>query len=96
MKKIFLLITFLGIAGYSQSLTSSQSLIRDRDIEIVNDSIYDMFSRLEANRIPNGLLLDAAVEFADLSKYNGTLPDFLYFFQNRYGYLYHHRLIYEK
>ncbi|MDR3327706.1 MAG: T9SS type A sorting domain-containing protein [Prevotellaceae bacterium] len=72
MKKIFLLITFLGIAGYSQSL------IRDRDIEIVNDSIYEMFSRLEANRIPNGLLLDAAVEFADLSKYNGTLPDSSY------------------
>ena len=30
---------------------------------------------MEKNRAPNGLLLDYAMEFADLNSYNGTLTD---------------------
>lgn len=34
-----------------------------------------VFSPLEKNRVPTGLLLDYAMEFADLKSYNGVLTD---------------------
>lgn len=42
--------------------------------EFINRMNY-VFSPLEKDRVPNGLLLDYAMEFADLKSYNGVLTD---------------------
>jgi hypothetical protein len=38
-----------------------------------SDRMNYVFQRLEKNRVPNGLLLDYALEFTNLSNFNGTL-----------------------
>ncbi|MCK9404781.1 MAG: hypothetical protein M0Q26_15415 [Chitinophagaceae bacterium] len=42
--------------------------------EFINRMNY-VFALLEKNRVPNGLLLDYAMEFADFKSYNGVLTD---------------------
>lgn len=42
--------------------------------EFINRMNY-VFGSLEKNRVPTGLLLDYAMEFADLKSYNGVLTD---------------------
>lgn len=46
--------------------------------EVYDNTLQNIFSNLEKNKIPNGLLLDAAIEYADLKKYDGSLPDSSY------------------
>lgn len=51
------------------------SLAQDEiNTEFINRMNY-VFSPLEKNRVPNGLLLDYAMEFVDLKSYNGVLTD---------------------
>ena len=40
-----------------------------------SDRMNYIFQQIEKSRIPNGLLLDYAMEFADLKSYNGVLTD---------------------
>jgi len=40
-----------------------------------SNQMNNVFSTLEKNRVPHGLLLDYAFEFAELSNYNGVLTD---------------------
>ncbi|MGC4129946.1 MAG: hypothetical protein QM564_10455 [Bergeyella sp.] len=42
------------------------------------NELHSVFTDLEKDRIPTGLLLDAAVELANLSKYNGVIQDSSY------------------
>lgn len=47
-------------------------------VETNSDFINQMntvFSTLEKNRVPNGLLLDYSIELADLTQYKGVLTD---------------------
>ena len=72
MKKTFtkqlcllLLLCALSLSSFAQNEINS---------EFINRMNY-VFSPLEKNRVPNGLLLDYAMEFADLKSYNGVLTD---------------------
>lgn len=64
-KHLHLYLLFVGFLGFGQVPAP----------EIHDNSIANYFQFVEKDRIPNGLLLDAAVEFADLKRYDGTLPD---------------------
>lgn len=51
------------------------SLAQDEiNTDFINRMNY-VFAPLEKDRVPNGLLLDYAMEFADLKSYNGVLTD---------------------
>lgn len=62
---------FLIILG---ALTLSVSAQDEINTEFINRMNY-VFSPVEKNRVPNGLLLDYAMEFADVKSYNGVLTD---------------------
>lgn len=66
-RQLLALILFCAFSStiYSQAETNT---------EFSNRMNY-VFSPLEKNRVPHGLLLDYAVEFADLKSYNGVLTD---------------------
>ena len=69
--------TFTKQLRFSLSLCSfsiSSSAQDETNTEFINRMNY-VFSPLEKNRVPNGLLLDYAMEFADLKSYTGTLTD---------------------
>jgi hypothetical protein len=55
-------------------LTLSSFAQDEINTEFINRMNY-VFSPLEKNRVPNGLLLDYAMEFADLKSYSGVLTD---------------------
>ncbi|MBW7840688.1 MAG: T9SS type A sorting domain-containing protein [Chitinophagaceae bacterium] len=64
--------TFLALLLCAISLSSfAQDEI---NTEFINRMNY-VFSALEKNRVPNGLLLDYSFEFADLKSYSGVLTD---------------------
>ena len=65
-KSIFLLCYFC----FSLSLLA-QPTINGEWTETVNET----FSELEKERIPTGILLDYAMEFADVAAYNGAMTD---------------------
>src|SRR5690554_4493184 len=65
MKKITLLL-FIGIA----SLSFSQQVANP--VESWSSKIKPIFQGLNKSRIPNGILLDYAMEFTDVSIYNGN------------------------
>ena len=65
-KSIFLLCYFC----FSLSLLA-QPTINGEWTETVNET----FSELEKERIPTGILLDYAMEFADVTAYNGAMTD---------------------
>lgn len=72
MKKIttdlaFVLVFFFAI----NTRISAQNIVNSDFINQVNTA----FSGLDKSRVPNGLLLDYAMELADLNSYNGTLTD---------------------
>ena len=62
---LLLLVCLFEIAAYSQNETNTE----------FNSRMNYVFALLEKNRVPNGLLLDRALEFAELKSYNGTLTD---------------------
>ncbi|MCK9404151.1 MAG: hypothetical protein M0Q26_12200 [Chitinophagaceae bacterium] len=55
-------------------LTLSALAQDEINTEFINRINY-VFSPVEKNRVPNGLLLDYAMEFADVKSYNGVLTD---------------------
>ncbi|MEL6810231.1 MAG: T9SS type A sorting domain-containing protein [Bacteroidota bacterium] len=68
MKKSFLLCVFLAIlsgSAFSQQQISSE----------FKDLMDHTFENLEKHRVPNGVLLDAAMEFTNVQAFNGTLTD---------------------
>ncbi|WP_223605692.1 T9SS type A sorting domain-containing protein [Chryseobacterium sp. OSA05B] len=72
--KVFLFILSLsGFIGFGQT---KKVIPRTKDIQ--DNTLQSVFANLEKDRIPNGLLLDAAIEFANLKKYDGTMPDSSY------------------
>lgn len=58
---VILLILFCSIANAQTDINTSFS-----------DRMNYIFQQLEKNRVPNGLLLDYAMEFTNLSNFNGT------------------------
>ena len=61
----FLILGATSFTAYGQAETNNE----------FTDRMNYVFSYLEKNRVPNGLLLDYAMEFADLKSYNGVLTD---------------------
>ncbi|PIE50921.1 MAG: hypothetical protein CSA38_00865 [Flavobacteriales bacterium] len=77
--KLHILTFFLvSIMSYSQNIYSNQGLPLPANAEIKENTLQNKFKDLDKSKIPHGLLLDAAVEFIDLKKYNGTIPDSSY------------------
>lgn len=70
----FALVILWSISGFGQIGTQAISVDPSNQI----NQLHSVFSNLEKNRIPTGLLLDAAVESANLKKYDGTMPDSSY------------------
>ena len=80
-KFYLIILLFLGFLGLSQIVTTQQQQIAipvdPGEINQINP-LQNIFTNLEKDRIPNGLLLDAAIEFAHFKKYDGTIPDSSY------------------
>lgn len=70
MKKIYLVLLLLT----GTYLLHAQV----QPIDVQDNILESTFSDLEKDRIPTGFLLDAAVEFANLHKYDGSIPDSSY------------------
>lgn len=70
-KLYFLLSVLAAVLGPAQMSPTAVPVNPGNQI----NQLQNAFSNLEKERIPTGLLLDAAVEYANLSKYDGTLPD---------------------
>jgi hypothetical protein len=72
MKKIFTrqLLALILLCAFTYSSSAQDEI----NTEFINRMNY-VFSPLEKNRVPHGLLLDYAMEFADLKSYNGVLTD---------------------
>lgn len=66
---IFYLLSLWSITGLAQISTQQQAVIVDSGEAQLANSLQTVFADLEKDRIPNGLLLDAAIEFANLKKY---------------------------
>ena len=71
----FALLLLLQYTGFAQILTPQAAVPTD---PVEANTLHAVFSNLEKDRIPNGLLLDAAVELINIEKYNGTMPDSSY------------------
>ena len=69
MKKIsFLLLLIFAKLSFAQ-----------QDInESFGQQMATMFAPLDKSKVPNGLLLDIAMEFTDVPRFNGTLTDSTY------------------
>lgn len=75
-KLTFLISFFITVFFYSQTnLYSTQSQALPENAILEENSLQFTFSNLDKSKIDTGLLLDAAIEFADLKKYNGTPTD---------------------
>ncbi|SDE66322.1 hypothetical protein [Riemerella columbipharyngis] len=57
---------------------STRSLSLPQEAVVEENTIQNVFRNLDKSKIQTGLLLDAAIEFADLKKYNGTPTDSSY------------------
>lgn len=80
-KKHFLaMLLFVSISGFAQIKTSNAQaiVVAPPQDPVLANTLNPVFSNLEKDRIPTGLLLDAAVEFANLKKYDGSIPDSSY------------------
>ncbi len=62
---LFLLLCALSFFSFAQNEINTEIIAR----------MNNVFAPLEKNRVPTGLLLDYAMEFADLKSYNGLLRD---------------------
>jgi hypothetical protein len=69
-KKIASLLALLSFCALSFESYAQNEI----NTEFINRMNY-VFGPLEKNRVPNGLLLDHAMEFTDLKNYNGVLTD---------------------
>ncbi len=66
MKKITLILFMvIGYSGLSQNLSIPA--------ETWKSKIVPVFQGLDKARIPNGILLDYAMDFTDVSVYNGNI-----------------------
>lgn len=75
-KIYFLAVLLCSIASFSQIATQQQQApILPGDPTNQINELQAIFTNLEKERIPTGFLLDAGVEFANLKKYDGTIPD---------------------
>jgi len=70
MKKIYLVLLLLTGTYFLRAQT--------QPVDVQDNVLESSFSDLEKDRIPTGFLLDAAVEFANLHKYDGSIPDSSY------------------
>lgn len=70
MKKIYLVL--LLITGTCLLRAQTQPA------DVQDNTLEAAFSELEKDRIPTGFLLDAAIEFANFQKYDGSIPDSSY------------------
>lgn len=77
-KLLFLVSTLLSFSYYAQVVFSTSSQAVPSNIAIQENTIQQIFSHLEKDKIPTGLLADAAVDFANLKKFNGILTDSSY------------------
>ena len=78
MKKISTLLFMLYASwGYSQQQTNSvQPAVRSIEINREwKNQINPIFQGLDKTRVPHGILNDYAMEFTNISAYNGTLTD---------------------
>ena len=75
-KIYFLAVLLCSIASFSQIATQQQQApVLSGDPTNQINELQAIFTNLEKERIPTGFLLDAGVEFANLKKYDGTIPD---------------------
>lgn len=75
-KLTFLISFFITVFFYSQTnLYSTQSQALPENAILEENSLQFTFSNLDKSKIDTGLLLDAAIEFADLKKYDTTSTD---------------------
>lgn len=75
-KLTFLISFFITVFFYSQTnLYSTQSQALPENAILEENSLQFTFSNLDKSKIDTGLLLDAAIEFADLKKYDTTPTD---------------------
>lgn len=65
-------------ANAQTNLYSTQNQALPENALLKEDSLQSAFNNLDKSKIETGLLLDAAVEFADLKKYNGVPTDSSY------------------
>lgn len=68
-------ILFLYTNAQVNNLYSAKNLTLPQGAAIEENTIQSVFSQLDKSKIQTGLLLDAAIEFADLQKYNGKPTD---------------------
>lgn len=61
----FALLLLLQYTGFAQILTPQAAVPTD---PVEANTLHAVFSNLEKDRIPNGLLLDAAVELINIEK----------------------------
>ncbi|WP_299108884.1 T9SS type A sorting domain-containing protein [uncultured Tenacibaculum sp.] len=80
MKRILL---WLGLVLYT-TLATSQEEINTTFATQMNT----MFGQLNKNKVPNGILLDMAMEFTDVPAFNGTLSSQNYVSAKRYKEIY--------
>lgn len=70
MKKIYLVLLLLTGTYLLRAQT--------QPVDVHDNVLESIFSDLEKQRIPTGFLLDAAIEFSNLQKYDGSIPDSSY------------------
>ncbi|VDH03264.1 hypothetical protein [Bergeyella zoohelcum] len=72
---ILCMLGFSSIAYAQQSIYSRHNQQLPTNAVIQENTLQRTFEHLDKSKIETGVLLDAAVEFADLKKYNGILTD---------------------
>ncbi|WES98176.1 T9SS type A sorting domain-containing protein [Chryseobacterium arthrosphaerae] len=70
MKKIYLVLLLISWTCLLRAQT--------QPVDVQDNTLETAFSELEKDRIPTGFLLDAAIEFANFQKYDGSIPDSSY------------------
>ncbi|QIG88535.1 hypothetical protein G6R40_02155 [Chryseobacterium sp. POL2] len=72
---LWAVIFLLSKPFYAQIINQQQIVVQPDNPQVELNTILLPFSELDKTKIGTGLLLDAAVEFADLRKFNGTPTD---------------------
>ena len=67
MKTKFIILILVVFTLFCKAQTNT--------LEVYDNTFQNIFANLEKERIPHGLLLDAAVDYIDLKKYDGSSPD---------------------
>ncbi|SHJ25762.1 Lecithin:cholesterol acyltransferase [Cruoricaptor ignavus] len=73
-----LAIIFSLYANAQTNLYSTQNQALPENAVLEENTLQNIFNNLDKSKIETGLLLDAAVEFVDLKKYNGIPTDSSY------------------